>query len=186
MASRKKYNHQKLAINLRAAGLLPKGYKPGALTKNQRDRVVKLTHRHPGPAYRPHEHIVKKLSWKDARTLKAAGYDVKLTGKRPTVNFRRMGAEELTYKKGVITRERPGYKTITDTRARDLFAQAEHFFKTRKPGQYLAISVNDAQWNRIIRSMSDFQKYIALWRQTYGEDTWQKIKDHLYIVEVTE
>jgi hypothetical protein len=185
MPSRKRYNHAKIGANLRAAGLLPKGYRLDRLTKNQKDRIIKIRHQHPGPALHPGEFVGKKINWKDARTLKRAGYEVKLSGKRPTVAFARYGAEKISYRKGEVVRHRGHYKTRTRVGdSRDIFDQAREFFARKKKGQTLMLRVgSNSAFGVAIDNYEDFVKYMHHWRARYGSEAWEGVRDHLYVIE---
>jgi mRNA-degrading endonuclease RelE of RelBE toxin-antitoxin system len=169
VASRvKKSKYSKLGANLRSLGLLPKGYNLSDnakhLSKNQRDRIVKLARKYPGPAHRPEDFVAKRVTKSTARKLRDSDYRVKFShakSKGPLAIFEKHGAAKVAIRNGRIVREYEGGAKRQTLLRNDLLAQAERFFKRSKPGEYLMLRVGDKhEFGVRLHTMKDFQAYL--------------------------
>jgi len=170
---------------LRALGVLPPNYKLDSLTKNQKDRIVKLSHRFAPMIKHPEEFKSKIVKGSTAHKLRQAGFTVKRTGKVNRAIFGKHGAKNVVIKNGKIIREYSDHQNITNLFPnKDVFKQAADFFKRKKPGEYLMMRVDDKNTFGVrINNMNDFIKYLENFQRSKPK-AYEAIKNHLYIVKV--
>jgi hypothetical protein len=171
--------HKRFGANLRAVGLLPKGYHLGSLTKNQKDRIIKLVHKYPGPAHRPQDFVTKTVTSATAKKLRAGGYRVK----QKKALFEKFGAQKVSLRGGAVERDYTDLKRTTIATRGDIFEQARRFFKRKKPGQYLTLRIGDkSHFGRRIYSMGDFNAYMDWMKRNHPN--FESFQNYLEIVEV--
>jgi hypothetical protein len=192
----KRKSHAQAGKVLRSFGLLPKGYKLNALTKNQKDRIRKLTRPAvynadhsikvaAGPfaavVKAPKEFTSKRVSAATARKLKAGGVKVK----QNIAVVQRHGAEEIHVRGNKITRVFADRKQTTIVGPEsDLFKNAARFFATKKPNEYLMLRVGDRQAFGVrIHDMASFKKYITQMQRKIPD--FKEFQNELYVVKVT-
>jgi mRNA-degrading endonuclease RelE of RelBE toxin-antitoxin system len=163
---RGKNKYQKLGANLRKVGLLPSGYKLSDLSKNQKDRIIKLARKYPGPANRPADFVAKRVTTSTAKKLRAGDYRVKFSktrGKGALAVFEKHGAEKISIRNGQIVREYDKYSSSTLVgSAKDIHEKARKFFRNRRRGEYLMLRIGDSGAVNIqIHSMAEFDKYVS-------------------------
>jgi mRNA-degrading endonuclease RelE of RelBE toxin-antitoxin system len=189
VASRvRKSKYSKLGANLRSLGLLPKGYNLSDnakhLSKNQRDRIVKLARKYPGPAHRPEDFVAKRVTKSTARKLRDSDYRVKFShakSKGPLAIFERHGAAKVSLRKGRVVREYEGGGKRQTLLGKNLVEQAKVFFARKREGEFLMLRVGDKhEFGRRFYSLAAFEGYLK-WLRDKGEDydfPW----DQLYIL----
>lgn len=178
-------NHKKVGATLRELKILPAGYRLGRLSKNQKDRIVKLAHRYHSQVNNPQFFVPLKIPKGERQRFAQLGAPIK----GDVALLQRTGAESIRYDKRRkrIVRRYQGKEEVQELAPRegDIFEQADRMIATLKKGEYVLLKVGDKMpFGTRIKSMKDLIRYKNTLIKLYGADKWRELLPHLSLVVV--